>query len=230
MKAMAGQTEAMPVPTEMPAPAVPAPEGMSAPAGLAAPAVLPVPTDEQMSEAQQQEVPSSEPDTEPTVKDLLIMMKDMMKSYESRIMDMQKKLEESKGKEHKTKEDEDTLKPIHVKDLKLPEEYDGSASGFMEWHSRFKTMLENRNGHWSTLLKAVEEHGDKRIKNVEQVKKELLDKGQDMIGEQIEKYATQMFIYLSSYTKGIVHTRVLKGKEGEVFDIYLDILNKRKEY
>ena len=174
--------------------------------------------------------PASEPDLDTqTVKELLSMMKDMMKNYENKIADIRKQLDQSKGKQYtKEEKEDDTLKPIHVKDLKLPEEYDGAAVNFMEWHSRFKTMLENRNAQWQPLIKTIEEHGDKRIKSTGEVKEEMKEKGMSPIADQIDKYANQMFIYLSSYTKGIIHTRVLKGKEDEVFDIYRDIVNKGK--
>ncbi len=124
-------------------------------------------------------VPASEPDLDYTIKELLGMMKDMMKTYETKIADFQKQLDLSRESKGKDTEEEVQLKPIHVKDLKLPEEYDGGATNFMEWHSRFKTMLENRNSSWLGLLKHVENHGDKRIKSTEQVKEEMQEKGYD---------------------------------------------------
>ena len=73
---------------------------------------------------------------DPTVKELLIMMKQMITNYETKLQDIQNELKEPKkanGKDTYDKnKDEEELKPINVKDIKLPDEYDGNAGAFME--------------------------------------------------------------------------------------------------
>ena len=78
----------------------------------------------------------------------------------------------------------------------------------MEWHSSLKTLLENRIHWWATFLEVVEDHGEKRIKGIEEIREELVEKGHDKQGEQVDKYAAQMLTYLGSYTKGSTHTKV----------------------
>ena len=131
-----------------------------------------------------------------------------------------KEAKDHKDHKHDKKEDEEEVKPINMKDIKLPEEYDGAAGAFMEWHSRLKTLLVNRNPSWETILTLIESRGEKRIKGIEDVLQELVEKGHDTLGDIVDKYATQMLTYFNSYTKGSTHTKVLKGNISEVFDIY----------
>ena len=82
-------------------------------------------------------VPSSETETV-TLKEMMRLMKNMMANYEKRLEDMHKEIQQQKNKIKEKDVDDNKLKPINIKDLKLPSEYDGEPNAFMEWHTRFK--------------------------------------------------------------------------------------------
>ena len=51
------------------------------------------------------------------------------------------------------------LKPIDLKDLKKPEEFDGTKD-FHLWYERFKDLLGNRNRDWKVVLELVEQYAN----------------------------------------------------------------------
>ena len=166
-------------------------------------------------------------DQDDTVKGMMKMMKSMIENYEKRLDVMQKEIQK-KTEKNDDNDDKEKLKPINFKDLKLPSEYDGDSKDYMEWHTRFKALLVNRTGAWGKLLEVVEQFGNKKIKDIEEIKDKLRDKNLDNIEQQIEEYSLQMYTYLGSYTKGNLHARVLKGKDAESFEVYRDIVCKGK--
>ena len=87
-------------------------------------------------QAQSEAAPSAAAPS-PTVQELLSKSKDMMKTYEQRRADMQQELNKQSKKEYEY--DEEKLKPINIKDLKMPTEDDNDPKEFMEWHTRFPT-------------------------------------------------------------------------------------------
>ena len=157
-------------------------------------------------------------------------MKEIMKDYEQKLRNLQKKLDEQpKSEDEMGKEkDKNILKPIHVKDVKPPPEYDCEPEQFVEWHERFKVMLATRHESWKKLLEVIEKFGEKRIKDKEMVKEKLEEDGLKAISEQYDTYAMQLYTYLNNYTKGNLHARVIKGQESGVMDIYRDVVHKGK--
>ena len=55
----------------------------------------------------------------------------------------------------KSERTEDMLKPIDFKDIKKPEEFDGTKD-FHSWFDRFKDLLINRNRDWKVVFEKIE--------------------------------------------------------------------------
>ena len=56
------------------------------------------------------------------------------------------------------------LQPIDHKDIKKPDEYDGSDKGFHLWFERFQDVLVNRNKAWNVVLKFLEDAARNSLK------------------------------------------------------------------
>ena len=75
--------------------------------------------------------------------------------------------------------DEDKLKPIDVKDIKKPTEYDGKVDEFTAWYERLKDLLINRHPSWAKVVKVIEDKKDKRIINaIDEIFGDLDEKGE----------------------------------------------------
>ena len=48
------------------------------------------------------------------------------------------------------------LRPIDIKDVKRPMEYDGKATNFVVWYERLKDLLVNRHESWGIILLELE--------------------------------------------------------------------------
>ena len=81
----------------------------------------------------------------------------------------------------------------------------------------------------------MEEFKDKKIPNDSELGRnqelinELGKKGLGKVIEQYVSYRSQLFTYLSSYTSGDMHTRVVSAQEDDVFDVYRDITCKGRD-
>ena len=138
----------------------------------------PLPPTPEGEAAEFAEQPTTQPAGQPTVQELIGMMKDMMNTYEQRLASLQAELAKQNKKESDF--DDEKLRPINIKDLKMPSDYDNDPKELMEWHARFMTLLQNRNKHWMKLMKVIEEFGDKRIKKNMDIENKLKEK---QIGE-----------------------------------------------
>jgi len=60
------------------------------------------------------------------------------------IKEMKEMMNETQGKKEEYKNDDkaNRLKPVDVKDIKKPEEYDGDTKQFVEWFERLKELLQ----------------------------------------------------------------------------------------
>ena len=176
---------------------------------------------------------------EPSVRELLNMMKNMMETYTSQVKTLEKKLEEKTREiegimkltaHEKNKGEEDgKLKAMNVKDIKPPGEFSGKDEEFMEWYQRFKTLLISRHSSWKELLHIIEGFEDRRIPcDAEGKCPDLIEKltteGYHNMVEQYEDYKTQLFSYLTSYTSGLLHNRVVNGTQDKVFDTMRDVI------
>ena len=89
-------------------------------------------------------------------------------------------------------EDEDTLKPLHHKDFKMPGEYDGDSKEFPEWHARFLALLSSKNKHWRSLLRVVAEFGGNKVKDLPQLRAKLMEQEMFSVSESLVQYSDQL--------------------------------------
>ena len=71
----------------------------------------------------------------------------------------------SRQAKEKDEKDEHSLKlkPIDIKDIKKPSEYDGKVEDFPVWYERLKDLMTNRHNSWAPVLKAIEDMKGERI-------------------------------------------------------------------
>ena len=143
-------------------------------------------------------------------------------------------MKDSAKPERGKEEEEGTLKSLNMKDIKMPSEYSGKAEEFVEWYQKFHNLLVTRHSSWADLLKVLEAFKEVRIpsdkdgKN-EDLINELKKKDLQRIVDQCTEYKAQLFSYLTSYTTGQLHTRVVNGTQDEVFDTLRDIIHKGRD-
>ena len=91
------------------------------------------------------------------------LMKEVKTNADNLLQDPeeQKKEEDDQGK----KLEEGKLKPLDVKDIKKPTEYDGNESkDFQEWYQSLKDLMTSRHEPWIELLDAIESFEGARIR------------------------------------------------------------------
>ena len=153
-----------------------------------------------------------------------------------RIENLLKALQEKEDKRDHTPAIPKKLPAIDIKDVKKPDEYDGDEKHFTMWYTRFKNLLINRHAPWSNVFDAVEKFsaaGKNMVivndgKHTE-FKKKLTEVDSDTpVTDAIDIYAEQMLAYLSSYTKGLLHARVMKTSSSGIFELLRDVVAKGK--
>ena len=146
-----------------------------------------------------------------------------------------KELVELKTKEGKEQEDKDKNKnkdqrmpTIDVKDVKRPEEYDGDEKNFPVWYQRFKGLLINRHSSWTDVFEAVEAFQHRVIENEDGKHEKFKEKlPQDSLAmDDPDMYARQLTSYLGSYTKGLLHSKVMKTQSRGSFELLRDLVHK----
>ena len=66
-------------------------------------------------------------------------MKYIIVALKLEIKEMKERMDSMQGRKEETKNDDKSrLKPVDVKDIKKPEEYDGDTKQFVEWLERTK--------------------------------------------------------------------------------------------
>ena len=155
-----------------------------------------------------------------------------MMEFWQKVMEKQEQRIEELMKELKEKNDDDAKKPnaktlpsIDIKDVKKPEEFDGDEKGFNLWYARFKGLLVNRHAPWKDVFNAVEKFQGNVINNQNGDHTEFIRAlpADSRVAEDAEAYAVQMLAYMSSYSKGALHARVLKTKGGQIFELPLTV-------
>ena len=116
------------------------------------------------------------------------------------------------------------LKPIDLKDLKKPEEFDGTKD-FHLWYERFKDLLGNRNRDWKVVLELVEQYanGTDKISHDDFAYEIGAKLGEATYWEQWNlgnQYAHQLRSYLGSYSKGLFYDQVSKADTEDVFELF----------
>ena len=160
---------------------------------------------------------------------------DQANKQEERINTLMEELKEikRKDKEHNP-EPPKKLPSIDIKDVKKPDEYDGDEKQFPTWYPRFKNLLVNRHAGWNEVFVAIESFAQaipaRMIDNQDGKHTEFIKKLKDdgIVKDNTEAYAEQMLAYLSSYTKGLLHTKVMKTKSEDIFELLRDIITKGK--
>ena len=164
---------------------------------------------------------------EEDLKYIIVALKIEIKEMKERMDAMIGKTEETKNDD---KYDKSRLKPVDVKDIKKPEEYDGDTKQFAEWFERIKELLQNRHESWSQVIRKIEEFKTEKIIDS---KKQIFDKFKDHekykgICEQEETYTQQLATYLRAYTKGMLHERIVKTPVEDICEMLRDIIQKAK--
>ena len=119
------------------------------------------------------------------------------------------------------------LKPIDIKDIKKPSEYDGKVDDFTVWYERLKDLMTNRHSSWTPVLKAIE---DKRGERIIDVKAEIFEKLDGHIEEQWEIYLQQIQSYLRTYTKGSMFNRINMTRKEDIAEVLRDISQKGRSH
>ena len=193
-------------------------------------------------------VPDSESDEPMSVKAQLANVMNMLKDQAAEMARFKKELEKKHKKELEKQEqeiaelnkkfqehmeskpnekDEDKLKPIDVKDIKKPTEYDGKVDEFTAWYESLKDLLTNRHPSWAKVVKVIEDKKDKRIINaIDEIFGDLDEK----VKGQADVYMQQLQAYLRTYTKSSLLNMVNKTKPEEAPEILRDIIQKGKSY
>ena len=148
---------------------------------------------------------------------------------EQRIEELMKELKERSGEDVK-KYSAKNLPSIDIKDVKKPDEYDGDEKGFNIWYARFKSLLVNRHAPWKEVFDTIEKFQGTAINNQDGAHTEFKTKlpANSPVAEDPEAYATQLLAYMSSYSKGALHARVLKTQGGQIFEMFRDVVHKGK--
>ena len=66
----------------------------------------------------------------------------------------------------------DKLKPMQLKDMKEPVEYDGTRTMFKTWHESFTSWLRARNKNWDEIIDFIRSHKSKRFMDSSHAKEE----------------------------------------------------------
>ena len=106
---------------------------------------------------------------EPTMREMMRTMQLMLRQYSEQIKALEKKLED-KDKEMaeilkkategeptdaaKNKDGDKSLKPMNMKDVKMPTEYSGKPEEFQEWYQKFQNLLVTRHSVWKDVRSA----------------------------------------------------------------------------
>ena len=171
--------------------------------------------------------------SEANFKSMMDFWREVAEKQERKIEVLVNELMELKTKAYKEQEDKNKYKDqrmptIDVKDVKRPDEYDGDEKNFTVWYQRFKGLLINRHSSWTDVFKAVETFQEKAIENGngkhEKFKKELPE--DSLAWDDPDMYARQLTSYLGSYTKGLLHAKVMKTQSGGAFELLRDLVYK----
>ena len=94
----------------------------------------------------------------------------------NRINGLEGKLSIMKDAEVKAStDDHDKLKPIDIKYIERPDQYDNEAAKFNNWFDKFKDLLTSRNGNWEKLLGMIENRGKATFKSQKEFTNSLDD-------------------------------------------------------
>ena len=174
------------------------------------------------------------PPTASLAPEVQSMVANLKEAYEEVVRNLQEEVNRSRvdsrfqGKSRRD-EDEDTLKPLHHKDFKMPGEYDGDSKEFPEWHARFLALLGSKNKHWRSLLRVVAEFGGNKVKDLPQLRAKLLEQEMFSVSESLVQYSDQLRTLLFSFTKGNLHARLLKETSSHsAFEVYRELVHKGK--
>ena len=199
------------------------------PAPVDAPhAAVDVPNPDVAADTTQPPIPSTI--SEANFQRMMDFWREISDRQEQRIQDLVKELVELKTKEDndKSKHKDQRMPTIDIKDVKKREEYDGDEKSFPIWYQRFKGLLVNRHSSWMDVFDAVEAFQEQVIENGdgkhEKFKKKL---PQDSLAmDDPDMYARQLTSYLGSYTKGLLHAKVMKTQSRGAFELLRDLVYK----
>ena len=160
-------------------------------------------------------------------------LKELIKAQAAEMMSLKAQLGIGSSQTPKEKEEggEDynskKLKPIDIKDIKKPSEYDGKVEDFVIWYERLKDLMTNRHASWTPVLKAIE---DKKGERITDVKEEIFGILDGHIEEQWETYLQQLQSYLRTYTKGSMFNRINKTRKEDIAEAFRDIIQKGRSH
>jgi hypothetical protein len=157
-------------------------------------------------------------------------LKDLIKQQAEEMQKLKEKLGVDGSREKEEEESgskEGKLKPIDIKDIKKPSEYDGKIDDFTVWYERLKDLMVNRHSSWTLVLKSVEA---KRGERIIDAKAEIFAPLGGHIAEQYDTYMQQLQSYLRTYTKGSMFNRVNKTKTDDIAEVLRDIVCKGKSH
>ena len=181
----------------------------------------------------------SSADTADMVAALRQQMKLMAEDHARELSLMRFQMESLKGQatraraipieqEDEDEEDDDNpLRPLDVKDMKKPSEFDGDAIEFPSWHERFKSLLVTRDHRWKELFAAIEGRLTQRIESVEKFRMEILGE-YPKVATKLLAFSEQLYSYLMSYSKGTLYSRIIKAKAKGILEVYRDIVHEGK--
>ena len=119
------------------------------------------------------------------------------------------------------------LKPIDIKDLERPEEYDGSLAKFEAWIERLRDLMMNRHASWGAVLDSITKRGKTPYRNNEEWAYSIEDlEFGSSIRMQVNTYVTQLRSYLKTYTMGELHMRVTHTDIPNIMELMRDIITK----
>ena len=88
----------------------------------------------------------------------------------------------------------------------------------------------NRHASWKDVFDAIEKFQGKAIDNRAGEHTEFKQKlpADSPVAEDPEVYAMQLLAYMSSYSKGALHARVLKTQGSKIFEMLREVIHKGK--
>ena len=130
----------------------------------------------------------------------------------------------STEKGDKGDEDKNELKPMHGRDIKTPDRYDGSKKEFLAWHEGFTSMLYCRHSNWKKVVDGIRDRQrDMRFKNADEFVKAINDPG---VNKQAEEYQKQLYNHLLDALTGQPKSDLVAAGMDGVYETYRRIVHR----
>ena len=146
----------------------------------------------------------------------IVKLLERIESLEAKLAN---KIDTADSKESDTKPGKP--KPLDIKDVKKPDEYNGDTKNFKIWFERLKDLMINRSEAWEDIIKGIEAYKDKRVPDGAPemfVKLSLF--------EHADVYLGQLKSYLRTYTTGNLYERVNNTDKAKIPELFRETIHK----